>query len=374
MIRFLQIVIVSTLLLFYSYNSALAQERILPPEPPEEQFYKATVENVIREETQSIAGQAHHIQTLKVKLLNGLEKGKIITIEHGSTVKVTDSQKLKKGDDVVVVKTLLPDRTTYSILDQYRLDTIVYILLGFCVLVILVAGKKGFGSLIGMLFSVFVILQFIVPKILQGNDPLVISVLGSVVIMVFTLYFGHGINKRTTVALGATTLSLLLTGILAYVFVTAANLSGVGNEDAYLLQFGQTSINLRGLLLGGIIIGALGVLDDITTSQTAAVFEIHKANKKLVFMDLVLRGYTVGKEHIASLVNTLVLAYAGASLGLFIMFVLNPSNHPVWVILNSELIIEEVIRTIAGSIGLVLAVPITTILAAWVATRISSRS
>ena len=220
-----------------------------------------------------------------------------------------------------------------------------------------------------MIVSVLVILQFIVPQILQGQDPLLVSIAGSLAIMLLTIYLAHGISKRTTVALGATAIALLITGVLSYFFVNITDLTGVGSEDAYLLQFGPASINLKGLLLGGIIIGALGVLDDITTSQSAAVFEIAKANKKLEFMDLIMRGYVVGKEHIASLVNTLVLAYAGASLSLFIIFVLNPSNQPYWVILNSQIIVEEVIRTLAGSIGLVMAVPIATILAAWAATK-----
>ena len=136
-----------------------------------------------------------------------------------------------------------------------------------------------------------------------------------------------------------------------------------------MLQISGTNINAQGLLLSGIIIGALGVLDDVTTTQSAAIFEFFKLNKKLSVTDLYMKGYSVGKEHISSLVNTLILAYAGASLALFVIFVLNPNNIPTWVMLNDEMIVEEIVRALAGSIGLVLAVPITTIIAAYVAKK-----
>ena len=152
------------------------------------------------------------------------------------------------------------------------------------------------------------------------------------------------------------------------------HLSGLGTDDAFSLQFGQTgNINFKGLLLGGIIIGTLGVLDDITTSLSATIEEIKKANPKYTFWELVKSGLRVGSEHISSLVNTLVLAYAGVSLPLFLFLILNPMQHPLWTILNSEIIVEEIVRTLAGSIGLILAVPITTLLAAWLNTTKSQK-
>jgi uncharacterized membrane protein len=355
--------------LFIFAIPSFAQQRVLPPEPPVEYFYKGTVEEVTNENETVVNGSKNFSQTLKVRVINKEKDKQQITIEHGGVLKDSQSQKLKRGDEIVVLHTPNSDSRPYYIVDKYRLDTMVIILAGFFLLVILIAGKKGLGSIIGMAFSVFIILQFIVPQILQGRDPLLISIVGSSLIMIITMFLAHGANKKTGIALVSTGISLICTGLLAYLFVSVTQLTGVGNEDAYMLQLGLSTINVKGLLLGGIIIGSLGVLDDITISQTATVFEIKRANKSLDFMEVVMRGYRVGKEHIASLVNTLVLAYAGASLSLFIFFVLNPSNQPYWVILNNEMIIEEVVRTLAGSIGLVLAVPITTILAAWLATK-----
>ena len=361
-------IIISALLTFFT-PSVLAQERILPPQPPEENYYKANVVKILDEESTSVEGNLNYLQRVQLEITDGDEKGNTVTVEHGGVIRGTSTQKLAVGDSVVLIKSILPDQTTYAIVDHYRLDAVIYILLGFFLLIILVAGKKGIGSILGMIVSIVIILQYIVPQILRGQDPILITITGSLAIMVLTIYLAHGISKRTTVALAATSLSLLITGLLAFLFVETTGLTGAGTEDAYMLQFGMATINLKGLLLGGIIIGTLGVLDDITTSQAAAVFELSKANNKLTFIDLILRGYSVGKEHIASLVNTLVLAYAGASLSLFIIFVINPSNQPYWVILNNQAIVEEVIRTIAGSFGLVLAVPIATVLAAWAATR-----
>lgn len=182
--------------------------------------------------------------------------------------------------------------------------------------------------------------------------------------MVSTMYLAHGFSRKTTLSILSTFISLCITGILAVVSVQLAHLTGLGTEDANALKFGPTgSINPKGLLLGGIIIGTLGVLDDVTTGLTASIYELTKVDKKLPFRSLFRSGLEVGKEHIVSLVNTLVLAYAGAALPVFLILVLNPNHVPLWVILNSELIMEEVVRTIAGSIGLVSAVPITAFLA-----------
>jgi uncharacterized membrane protein len=147
--------------------------------------------------------------------------------------------------------------------------------------------------------------------------------------------------------------------------VTYTFLTGLGSEDAASLLYGQTgSINFQGLLLGGIIIGSLGVLNDITIGLSASMYELALANPKYTFKELFASGLRIGSEHIAALVNTLALAYAGAGLPIFIFIVLNPSHQPVWMILNSELLAEEIVRTLAGSIGLILAVPLTAVFAA----------
>ncbi len=172
-------------------------------------------------------------------------------------------------------------------------------------------------------------------------------------------------NKRSGIALGSTLITLVGAVIFSVVAVMLAKLSGSGTEEAIYLQIGSLpSLNLQGLLLGGMIIGTLGVLDDVTTAQVAAVEEIGIADVSLTRKELYKRGLRVGREHIASLVNTLALAYAGASFPLFLLFALE-GGPPLWVVLNAEYVMEEVVRAIVGGASLVIAVPISTFAAAW---------
>jgi len=340
------------------------------PAAPQESFHKGTVIKIEKEGTKLVGTEKNIYQTLQLRLDNN----QTITTEYGGVTKIRAEQKLRIGSEVVVLLTTLPDQPTqYHIVDRYRLTPLPFLIIGFFILVIAFAGKKGAGSILGMLLSLAVILLFIVPQILAGHDPLLITISGALFIMVTTIYLSHGFSHQTTVAIIATFLALLITGVLAIYFVNLLALQGLGSEENMALQFGADFINLQGILLGGIIIASLGVLDDTTTTQSATIFELAKTNTKLTFGQLVEKGLSIGREHIAALVNTLVLAYAGVSLSLFIFFVLNPQKHPYWVILNSESIVEEIVRTIAGSIGLILAVPITTLLAAWIAKKVQSR-
>ena len=233
--------------------------------------------------------------------------------------------------------------------------------------VILIAGVKGFGSLLGMIVGFGVILLYIVPGILKGNDPLTVTLIGATIIALVTTYLAHGVSWKTTIALTSTLISIFLTAGLAILAVGFTRISGIGNEDAFALQVGTTSlINLKGLFLSGIIIATLGALNDITTTQAMTILELKKANPKLKFTALFSKGFSVGKEHIASLVNTLILAYAGSAFAVFIFFVLNPGKIPYWIVLNSELVSDEVVKILAGSIGLLLSVPIVTLIASFI--------
>ncbi len=363
--------IILAILLFFALSPAkiFAQTKTQDFVPPKQEYYKAEVTKIIKEGSRDIQEYKNFFQFVEVKFLEGPKKGEFITFENGGSLKTVDQKSLKKGDRIVVLEVIQNGRTTYSVWDKLRINYIYFAVIGFFGLILLFAGIKGLGSITGMIISFGILMGFIVPQILNGRDPLLISILGSLAILFVTIFLAHGFSKRTTSAVISTFISLILTGTLALIFVKLFHLTGLGDENSYMLQMGNLEINPEGLLLGGIIIGALGVLDDITTTQSAAIFELHKLDKKLSMTDLFVKGYTIGREHIASLVNTLVLAYAGASLGLFVIFVLNPNQTPIWVILNSETISEEIVRAIAGSMGLILAVPITTIIASYLAKR-----
>jgi uncharacterized membrane protein len=222
-----------------------------------------------------------------------------------------------------------------------------------------------------MAFSLMVIIGYIIPHILSGGDPLLVSVTGSVILLGVTLYLTYGWNLKTHAAVLSMVIVLLLTGTLAGLFVVITRLTGSGDENAlFLLQMLNTQINLRGLLLGGMIIGALGVLDDLVTTQASAVFELHHANAALGFRQLFQSAMRIGQDHVAATVNTLVLAYAGASLPMLLMFSLARGNYGNLV--NFEFIAEEIVRTLVGSLGLIAAVPLTTAIAILFALRADS--
>lgn len=352
------------LLAIFLPSQVLAQEN--KQYPPNEEYYSAQVLKIEQEGEKEIAGSKNPFQIVKLKILDGPKKGEDVTTEYGGLINLSTIQKVKAGDMVVILK--LNDQ--FQIVDRYRLDKLLIIVFAFFLLVLAINRFKGFGSILGLLVSILIIAKFIVPQILSGNDPLIISIIGAFFIMAITIYLSHGFSKQTSIALISTFLSLILTGIISIFFVKISFLTGLGSEDAYSLKLGPVSnINFQGLLLGGMIIGALGVLDDITTSQSSAVFELSKAGRSLKFNDLFTRAFRIGKEHISSLVNTLVLAYAGASLPIFLIFVLNPTGQPMWILFNNEFIAEELIRTVSGSLGLILAVPITTLIASWYCTR-----
>ncbi len=280
-----------------------------------------------------------------------------------------DGVLLNEGDEVILMKTNLSNLDEYYIVDVYRLDDVIYVILFFIVVSVLCAGFKGISSFLGLCLSILVLVLYIVPGVMSGGNPVFYTIVGSTGIVFVALYLAHGFNLKTTIALFGTLISIIISIVMAELFIRYLNLVGVGSEEAlYLVSDSENIINLRGVLLSGIIIGTLGVLDDITTAQAAIVEELKRANQKLYFKELYFRATNVGREHIASLVNTLIMAYAGSSFPLFIVVVMS-SGAPLWVTLSKEFIVEEVVRTVVGSVSLILAVPITTVLASYVYSR-----
>lgn len=368
--RFWNVLIVVIFFCFTPLSSAHAETN------PVDVHHKARVLHILESGTKSINEMRLPYQIVQIVFLDPPMKGKKITIHHGDIFSIDQSQFVEPGQKIVVVETLGPDgKLIYAIIDAYRLDTLIPFLSLFVIAVVLLSGWRGIGAIVGMIVSLLMIAKYIVPHIISGADPLTTTIIGCLGIMIVTLYLAHGFSKQTTIALMATFLTLIFTGALSIFFVRIMHISGLGSDDAYSLKLGLISItNYKGLFLSGILIGALGVLDDVTTGLSASVFELHKANSKLTFLDLIQAGLRIGREHVSSLVNTLVLAYAGVSLPLFMTLIINPNRYPLWTILNSEMIIEEVVRTLSGSMGLLLAVPLTTFLAASLLTTPWKRS
>lgn len=368
---FLLFVLFFVLSSFLASAPAIAQDELLDSEnfeytPPVNHYYKGEVTKILEEKYSDdpfIPIIERFSQNVEIKVLEGPRKDELMELLYTPGSTGDAAQDLKVGEKVILIQTEQLDEEVYYIADRYRFDAILWLLLGFFSLVVLFAGWKGVRSMLGLAFTIAVILLYILPSIIKGGNPFTIFLIGGLIIALVSIYLGHGFNRRTTIAVISTLITLVLSIGMSLLAVNWAKLFGLGTEEAFYLQVGELStINLQGLLLGGIIIGILGVLDDITTAQAATVEEIYRANPKLTVYDLTKRGLSVGHEHIVSLVNTLVLAYAGASFPLLLLF--TQSYTPTWVLLNSERIVEEIVRTLIGSSALVIAVPITTYLAA----------
>jgi uncharacterized membrane protein len=255
----------------------------------------------------------------------------------------------------------------YNIQDLERGRPLLILAALFVVAVVAFGRWQGVRSLLGLGLSFVVIVSFVVPAILRGHSPVLVAVTGAMAIMLVSLYLSHGLGATTTAAVVGTALALGLTAALAIGFVAAASLTGLASEEALSANFAVGGLSLRGLLLAGIIIGGLGVLDDVTMSQASLVAELHRANPTAGMAALVGGALRVGRDHIAATVNTLFLAYVGAALPLLILFVTGQDS--LGTVATTEIVAVEVVRALCGSVGLIAAVPLTTVLAALVATE-----
>ncbi|MFF7310712.1 YibE/F family protein [Streptomyces sp. NPDC008137] len=294
-----------------------------------------------------------------IRVDSGKDKGRTFT----EIIQPDQSRQLHEGQKVVVAyEPSAPKDLQYSVTDVNRRLPLAVLAGIFAVAVVVVGRLRGVMALIALAMSFLVLNFFILPAILQGSNPLVVAVVGASAIMLIALYMCHGLSARTSVAVLGTLISLLLIGVLGSVFIDWAALTGNTDDNTGLIHGLYPTIDMSGLLLAGIIIGSLGVLDDVTVTQTSAVWELHEANPSMGWRGLYRAGIRIGRDHIASVVNTLVLAYAGAALPLLLLFSIAQSG--VGTVANSELVAEEIVRTLVGSIGLVASVPVTTALAA----------
>ncbi|WP_254389378.1 YibE/F family protein [Streptomyces sp. AC550_RSS872] len=296
-----------------------------------------------------------------IRVDTGKDKGRTFT----EIVQPDQSRQLHEGQEVVVAyEPSAPKDLQYSVTDVNRKFPMALLAGIFALAVVVVGRMRGVMALVALAISFLVLTFFILPAILQGSNPLVVAVVGASAIMLIALYLCHGLSARTSVAVLGTLLSLLLIGLLGSGFIDWAALTGNTDDNTGLIHGLYPTIDMSGLLLAGVIIGSLGVLDDVTVTQTSAVWELHEANPTMGWRGLYRAGIRIGRDHIASVVNTLVLAYAGAALPLLLLFSIAQSG--VGTVANSELVAEEIVRTLVGSIGLVASVPVTTALAALV--------
>lgn len=352
-------VFVAILLLMISTISVFAQDQ--------QQVFQGQVIEVKEQGQEELLDQQVDYQVLAVQLPE-----QTVEIRHDGQIGAS-FVKYKPGDKVWVrVIPTEPEvaagQNQYVITDRNRIPALIIISLIFVVAVLAVSKFKGLRAIVSLFISFGVIFQLMLPLLVRGWQPVAVSLLAAIIIIPVSFYMSHGWNKKTHVAVLGTTLALLLSIFLAVTFVNNAHLTGFASEEAGLLNVEQQgSLNIQGLLLAGLIIGLLGTLDDITISQSAFVFQMNQDDQSLSMKKLYQKAMKIGQDHIASMVNTLVLVYAGSALPLLLLFVNNP--QPIAYILNQEIVAEEIIRTLIGSIGLIFAAPLTTFLAAAIAKR-----
>ena len=344
-----------------------ATEELPETEEPPEPLVSATILEVERftADVDPDLGISGEQADVVVEIHEGPDEGEVIALE---SIHLDGFPEISEGDRVKLTPASTPEGDRQYFISDFERLPVLGILLAIFVLAVLLIGRwHGLRSLIGLSLSLLVVVQFIVPAILAGQSPPMVALVGSVAIMIVTLYLTHGLNEMTTAAAIGTSLALIVTVALGTGFVSLGKVTGFASEQAVFARFAVDGLDLRGMVLAGLIIAALGVLDDVTISQSSTVFALHDTDRRLTWATLFARAMKVGRDHIAAVINTLFLVYAGASLALLVLF--STGGLGLREIINSEIIAEEVIKIVVGSLGLIAAVPITTALASWVAVR-----
>ncbi len=329
--------------------------------------FAGTVEEV--EETLCPGFQEQRCQQVRVRLEEGPDEGQVVglrlgaggfdpDLDPGDQIRVTEAPEPPPGAEPVA-------GTGYSFSDFQRGTPMLILAALFVAVVLVFARWRGALSLAGLAASLVLVLVFVVPAILDGQPPLAVAVVGALAIALITIPLAHGRGPKSLAALLGTAVSLLLTAALAVLFTDLTHLTGLSSEEAIFLQAGEGGVSLEGLLLAGMVIGALGVLDDVTISQASTVLALRRANPAFGFGELFSRALSVGRDHVSATVNTLVLAYVGASLPILLIF--SSAELGFADAANLEVVAKEIVATLVGSIGLIAAVPVTTALAALLA-------
>jgi uncharacterized membrane protein len=316
---------------------------------------------------------SHTCRVAHVRILDGPEKGRKTVL---TTVAAVGSLDVSQGDRIRVYKNTVPagtDRpsTGYSFADFDRRGAMLWLGLGFVVLLLATGRVHGLRALVGLLASLAIVIKFVVPAILDGSSPFAVAVVGAFAVMLVMMPLSYGLGAKALAAWLGTAVSLMLAAGLAYAFAHIAHLSGAASDESVYLGASQSRLSLQGLLVAGMVIGALGVLVDLTVSQSSTVIALRRVNPSLGFGGLFRGALEVGHDHIAATVATLVFAYAGAALPVLLIFSVGGTSFAD--AFNGEAVADEVIAALVGSIGLIASMPITTALAALLAPRMSDK-
>ncbi len=301
---------------------------------------------------------------VRIEPLEGEDQGQLFELPPI----YNDAAGFAVGEKIVVDQVENDDAPfRYTFVDRDRKVLLWVLAAVFAVAVVLLGGLRGARAIVGLLVSIGVLGLYTMPAIIEGQPPVLVACLTAGLITFAALYLAHGFSAMTSVAVLGTLAALVITVLFGAAFIELARFSGFASEESFFIQAVAGEVDLHGLLLAGLVIGALGAIDDMTVTQAAVVLELRSANPTLPARALFSSAMRVGRDHVASTVNTLFLAYAGASMPLLVLFVVG--DLPVSDVMNSEIVATEIVRTLVGSLGLVASVPITTFLGVWALTR-----
>jgi uncharacterized membrane protein len=361
--------VLGLVVLWPSEEQSAAQQAADQYFPPGQTYPEATIVSLETYDCSADTGHPRECGTAVMNVGDGASAGDFVQVDLPAEVV---SAGVQIGDELVLTRDPGVDggQASYAFQDFARGTPIVVLALAFALIVGAVARLRGLRALVGLAFAFAILLQFMLPALLDGSSPIWVSLTGSSAIMFVVLYLAHGFSARTTTALVGTLFGLALSAALGALAVEAARLLGFNNEATLQLLTFDPTLDFSGLVLAATVVAGLGILNDVTITQASSVWQLREAAPEMGWQELFRRGMAIGRDHIASTVYTIVFAYAGAALPLLLLFELY--QRPFWVVLTGAEVGEEVIRTLVGGISLVLAVPVTTLVGALVATAASA--
>jgi uncharacterized membrane protein len=302
-------------------------------------------------------------QVVKVRILEGDYEGKEYLVENNLGDNEYYNIRVKEDQEIILVVDKTSDIMQVHISSYVRDKYEMYIVGLFLILLVVIGRVKGVKSIVTLGITILVILKFMLPLIIKGTSPILVSVIASVIITIFTLFVVSGINEKTISAIFGTLIGVLLSATIAYMVGTMASLTGLNSEESAMLLYlpGEVDLNLQGILFAGIVIGTLGAVMDVSMSISSSMHEIKSIKPDITIKELMESGMNVGRDIMGTMTNTLILAYTGASLPILMIF--TAYNSTMTDVLNLDVIATEIIRAITGSIGIVLTIPITAVIA-----------
>lgn len=344
---------------------ALATESEMPLET-----YRGVVLQVEPAEDNPLSesGYQSEAYNVEIRLLNGPFRNQVISVYHVTGGNPSYDIYVEPGNKVLIEAEVDGDELVSAYIADHIRDTFTYLLIGlFALLVLLIGGKSGLRSLFSLFVTLILVAQVFLPLLLRGYQPLLLAVLLSVLAIVITMVVVAGVNRKALAAIIGTASGVLIAGILALVFGNLTKLTGLSHEEMQMLMYIPQGVNFdyKGLLFAGIMIGALGALMDVGMSVASSVFEVKRVSPGITLWELFRSGMNVGRDVMGTMTNTLILAYLGSSTPLLLLFY--AYQVPLQRILNLDTISAELVRAFSGSIGLVAAIPLTALVAAWLA-------